>query len=141
MINITNHPSKYSKAHYEMTTTSKRSLIFESVTMIRISIHPTGEGPNQHIICVAPRVSCTTIVPTRSKLGLCSRDEVLAPSDRPTRPSSWAASFSLHKPPQSREGQFNKVVTKLLGLLGPIKPDMRSVQFKSYPLGPKRRIP
>jgi hypothetical protein len=83
-----------------MTSTSKRSLISESVAMIRIDIHPTGEGPDQHVVRTAPRVSRTTTVrkvPTKSKSGLCSWDEVLAPSDRPVRPSSWAASFSLQQ--------------------------------------------
>jgi hypothetical protein len=66
--------------------------------MIRIGVHPTGEEPDQHVILVATWVSRTTTVrkvPTRSKSGLCSRDEVLAPSDRPARLSSWTASFSL----------------------------------------------
>jgi hypothetical protein len=36
-----------------------------------------------------------------------------------------------NKPPQSREVRFNKVVTGLLGLSGPIKSDMRSVQVKA----------
>jgi hypothetical protein len=82
-----------------MTTTSKRSLISESVVVIQIGIHPTGEEPNQHVVRVAPQVSRRTTVhevPTRSKSGPCSRDEVLAPSDRPARPSSWATSFSIH---------------------------------------------
>jgi hypothetical protein len=43
------------------------------------------------------------------------------------------------KPPQSWEGWFDKLVTKLLGLLGPIKPDMWLVQLKGCALGPKRR--
>jgi hypothetical protein len=65
----------------------KRSLISESVASIQIGVHLVGEEPDQHIVHVAPRVSrITTIreVPTKSKSGLCSRDEVLAPSDRPT---------------------------------------------------------
>jgi hypothetical protein len=52
--------------------------------MIRINIHPVGEDLDQHIVHVSPRVLRTTIVgevPTKSKSGLCSRDEVLAPSD------------------------------------------------------------
>jgi hypothetical protein len=74
-----------------MKATSMRSLISESVTAIRIGVHPAGEEPNQHVIRVAPRVSRTTIfweVPTKSKFGLCSRDEVLAPSDRLVQSSS-----------------------------------------------------
>jgi hypothetical protein len=70
-----------------MTATDKRSLIFESVVVTRIDIHPVGEESNEHVICVIPGVSrMTTVceVPTKSKSFLCSRDEVLAPSD--TRP-------------------------------------------------------
>jgi hypothetical protein len=37
------------------------------------------------------------------------------------------------KPPQSREVWLDKVVTKLLGLLGPTKPDMRLAQIKACP--------
>jgi hypothetical protein len=58
---------------------------------IRISVHCTGEEPDQHVVRVAPQVSrMTTVreVPTESKSGLCSRDEVLAHNDRSTRPSS-----------------------------------------------------
>jgi hypothetical protein len=69
----------------------KRSLISESVTTIQIDIHPAREEPDQHIIRIAPRVSRTTTVcevPTKSKSELCSRDEVLAPRERLTRPSS-----------------------------------------------------
>jgi hypothetical protein len=47
---------------------SKRSLISESVMVIRIDVHPTGEEPDQHDIRAAPWVShMTTIreVPTK----------------------------------------------------------------------------
>jgi hypothetical protein len=66
--------------------------------MIRIGVYPTGEEPDQHIIRLASRVSYMTTVrevPTKSKLGPYYQDEVLAPNDRPARPSSCAASFSL----------------------------------------------
>jgi hypothetical protein len=79
---------------------SKRPLIFESVTVIRIGVHPAGEEPNQHVIRMLPWVSrMTTIykVPTRSKSGPYSRDEVLAPSDRLAWSSYWATSFSLQQ--------------------------------------------
>jgi hypothetical protein len=82
-----------------MTAMSKRPLISESVAVIRICIYPVGEEPNQHVVCVTPQVSRTTTfreVSTKSKLGSCCRDEVLAPSDHSAQPSSWAASFSLH---------------------------------------------
>jgi hypothetical protein len=113
-----------------MIATSKQSLISESVAVIRIDVYPVGEEPDQHIVLAVPRVSCTTTfhkVPTRSKSDLCSQDEILVLSDCPARSSSWATSFSLHKPPQSRERWFDKLVTQILGLLGPIKPDIRSV--------------
>jgi hypothetical protein len=74
-----------------MTSTSKWSLISESVVVNRINKHPTEEEPDQHVVRVAPRVSRTATmrkVPTRSKSMPCSWDEVLAPSDRPTRSSS-----------------------------------------------------
>jgi hypothetical protein len=45
------------------------------------------------------------------------------------------------KPPQSREVRFDKVVTNLLGLPGPVKRDTRSVQIKACPSGPKRHGP
>jgi hypothetical protein len=67
----------------------KRSLISESVVVIQIGVHPVGEEPDQHVVRAVSRVSCMTTVcevHTKSKSGLCSRDEVLAPSDRPTRP-------------------------------------------------------
>jgi hypothetical protein len=74
-----------------MTAMSKQSLIFESVAVIQIDIRPTLKEPDQYIIRVASRASRTTTVnkvPIRLKLGLCSRDEVLAHSDRLARPSS-----------------------------------------------------
>jgi hypothetical protein len=64
----------------------KRSLISESVIAIRISVNPIGEEPDQHVVRLAPCVSRTTTVrevPSKLKSGLYSRDEVLAPSDRP----------------------------------------------------------
>jgi hypothetical protein len=117
-----------------MTATNKQSLISESVAVIQINIHPSGQEPDQHVIRVAPTVSRTTIVcevPTKLKSGLCSRDEVLAPSDvRPSHHPGLLHSPS-NKPPLSREGWFDKVVTGLLGLLGPIKPNKWSLQIKA----------
>jgi hypothetical protein len=37
-----------------MLATDKRPLISESVAVIWIDIHPTGEEPDQHIVHVAP---------------------------------------------------------------------------------------
>jgi hypothetical protein len=69
-----------------MTTTDKQQLISDSVMVIQIDIHPVVEEPDQHIVRVAPRVSHMTTaheVPTKSKSGPCSWDEVLPPSNRP----------------------------------------------------------
>jgi hypothetical protein len=99
-------PSK-DKTYYEMTATGKRSLISESVTVIRIGVHPAGKEPDQHVVRVTLGVSRTTTireVPTKSKSSLFSRDEVLAPSNRPVRPSSWAASFSLQQTTSKQGG-------------------------------------
>jgi hypothetical protein len=77
-----------------MTVTNKQSLISESVIVIQVDIHPVGDEPDQHVIRMTPGVSYTTTVyevPTKLKLGLCSRDEVLAPSDHLAQPSSWDA--------------------------------------------------
>jgi hypothetical protein len=117
-----------------MTTTDKRSLISESVAVIQIDIHLVGKEPDWHIVRVAPGVSRTTTVGevyTKSKSGLCSRDEVLAPSDARLGHHLELPHSPSNKPPQSREGQFDKVVPGLLGLSCPIKPDMRPVQIKA----------
>jgi hypothetical protein len=74
-----------------MIVTNKQSLISESTVAIWIGVHPVGEEPDWHVVCVTPRVLRTTTVhevPTKSKSGLCSRDEVLVPNDRPAQPSS-----------------------------------------------------
>jgi hypothetical protein len=62
----------------------KRSLISESGAVTRIDIHPAGEEPDQHAVRATLGVSRTATiceVPTKSKSSLCSRDEVLDPSD------------------------------------------------------------
>jgi hypothetical protein len=85
-----------------MTTTDKRPLIFESVASIRI-------------ICK---------VPTKSKLGTYSQGEVYNLAiTRPGHHSRLPHSPS-NKPLLSREVRFDKLVTGLLGLLGPIELDM-----------------
>jgi hypothetical protein len=57
MINITitiYEPSiQYNKTYYGMTSTSKRSLISESIVAIQISVHHVGEEPDQHVVCMA----------------------------------------------------------------------------------------
>jgi hypothetical protein len=88
----------------------------------------------QHVVRATLEVTRTTTiseVPTKSKLGPDSRDEVLAPSDaRPGRHPGLPHSLS-NKPPWSREVRFDKVVTGLLCLSGSIKPNMRTVQIKA----------
>jgi hypothetical protein len=62
----------------------KQSLISESDVITRIDIHLIWEEPDQHVVRATPEVSRTTTVrevATKSKSGICSRDEVLAPSD------------------------------------------------------------
>jgi hypothetical protein len=117
-----------------MTTTDKRSLISESVMVTRIHIHPAGEEPDQHAIRTTLRVSRLTSVcevPTKSKLGPFSWDEVLAPAITwPDRCRGLPHSPS-NKPPCSRDVRFNNVVTWLLGLSGPIKLDMWRVEIKA----------
>jgi hypothetical protein len=85
-----------------------------------------------NMLYARPRVSCTTTiheVPTKSISGPCSRDEVLAPSDaRPGRQPRLPHSSS-NKPPPRREVRFDKVVTGLLGLSGPI--NLTCGQYKS----------
>jgi hypothetical protein len=78
----------------------------------------------QHIVR-APSPASRTItfheVPTRSKAGPCTRDEVLVPSNSSARPSSWLPHPPSIKPPWSREVWFDKLVTKILSLSDPIK--------------------
>jgi hypothetical protein len=107
-----------------MTAIDKWPLITKSVTVTQIDIHHIGEEPDQHVVRTASRASCTTIVceiPTKSWL-----PTIVRPSRHPKLPHS-----PFNKPPWSREVQFDKVVTGLLGLPGPIKLDMRSVQIKT----------
>jgi hypothetical protein len=40
-----------------MTETDKLAPITESVTATRIDIHPAGEEPDQHVICLTPGCS------------------------------------------------------------------------------------
>jgi hypothetical protein len=115
-----------------MPTTGKRPLIFESVAATWIDIHHVGEELGRHVVRAAPKVSHTTTireVPTKLNSGICSRDEVLAPSNaRPGHHSGLPHSPS-NKLPQSRERRFDKVVTGILGLSVPINPT--SGQYKS----------
>jgi hypothetical protein len=90
----------------------------------QIDIHPPSKEHDRHVIHVALGVSRTTTigeVPTKSKLGLCSRDEVLAPSDARSSLHTEMPHSPSNKPPRSREGRFDKVVPGLLDLPGPIK--------------------
>jgi hypothetical protein len=119
---------------------SKRSLIFESVTVIRIDVHPVGEE-SDNTSYAWPHESHIRQPFTKSLLG---QNQTPAP-----RMKSWLLAIvrpssrpKLHhspsnKPSQSTEVHLDKVVTKLLGLQGHIKPYMRSVQIKACPSGPK----
>jgi hypothetical protein len=73
--------------------------------VIQIGVHPTRKQPDQHIVHVTPGVSHTiTIheVPTKSKLGPCTWDDVMAPSHtQPSRHPRLPHS-PYNKPPQSR---------------------------------------
>jgi hypothetical protein len=86
---------------------------------------PCSEELGRHVVRAAPKVSHTTTireVPTKLNSGICSRDEVLAPSNaRPGHHSGLPHSPS-NKLPQSRERRFDKVVTGILGLSVPINP-------------------
>jgi hypothetical protein len=108
--------------------------------MTQIDIHPAWQAPDKHGVRVTPGVSRTTTnceVPTKLKSGPCSRDEVLAPSNvRPDRHPGLPHSPS-NKPPQSREVWFDKVVTRLLGLPGPIKPRHVASTNQRLQSGPK----
>jgi hypothetical protein len=117
-----------------MIAMDKRSFISESVTVIRIDIHHVGEESDQHVVCVAPWVSCTTTVcevSTKLKSGLCSRDEVLAPSDCLIRPSSWDVSFSLQQTTSKNGGTIRQNSYWASRFTGPHKSDMRSIQVKA----------
>jgi hypothetical protein len=113
-----------------MTAMDKRSLISESVMVTRIDIHPAGEEPDRHIVHVAPR----------SKSGLCSRDEVLAPNDTRLGCHPRLSHSLSNKPPQSREGRFSKIVPELLGLPNPIKTRQVVSTNESLPRGQNNAV-
>jgi hypothetical protein len=58
-----------------MTAMDRRSLISKSVVMIRIGVHPTGEEPDQHAVCVTSGLSRTTTI----HKSLLNRNRVSAP--------------------------------------------------------------
>jgi hypothetical protein len=118
-------------------------LISESVVVIRIDIHPAGEEPDQYIVHLASQVSrMTTVckVPTKSKVGPYSQDEVLAPSDRLARPSSWAALFSLQQTTSKQGGTIWQNSYWATRFTMPHKPDMWSVQVKDCHRGQNEAI-
>jgi hypothetical protein len=89
-----------------MTPTKKRSLISESVTVTRIDIHHAGEEYDPHIVHVAPGVSRTTTVgevPSKSKSGRCSEDEVLTPRNAWPNRHFGLPHFPSIKPPRRSE--------------------------------------
>jgi hypothetical protein len=115
-----------------MTAMSKQPLISESVAVIRIDVHPIGEEP--HNMSYARPLGSHVRQPSAKTL--LGQNRAPDPGMKscflaiiwPGRHPGLAHSPSI-KPPSGREVQFDKVVTKLLRLLGSIKPDMRSVQF------------
>jgi hypothetical protein len=79
----------------------KQPLISESVVATQIDIHPAREEPDQHVVRVTPGVSRTTTVcelPTKSKSGLCSWDEVLDSSDAWPGCHPWLPHSPSNKP-------------------------------------------
>jgi hypothetical protein len=114
-----------------MTPADNRSLISKSVMMIRIDIHHAEEELDQHAVHATPGV------PTKLKSGPYSGDEVLAPSDaQPGRHPGLPHSPS-NKPPWSREVRLNELVTRILGLSGPIKTWHAACTKQSLPSRPK----
>jgi hypothetical protein len=105
-----------------MTATSKRPLISESVAAIQIDIHPAREEPDQHVLLSQNRAPALWM-----KTWLLA---IVLPGRHPGLPHSPS-----NKRPRSREVWFDKVVTGLLGLLGPIKSDMRPLQVKAFHRG------
>jgi hypothetical protein len=92
----------------------KQPLISESVVITRIDIHIAWEEPDQHVVHATPEVLRTTTireVATKSKSGICSEDEVLAPSNNRLGRYPEMSHSLFNKPPQSRVGWFDKVVT------------------------------
>jgi hypothetical protein len=109
--------------YYEMTATSKRSLIFESVVTIRIGVHLQGKNLTNTSYMWLLR----SHVRQPSMKSLLSWNRVSAPGMKSCLPAIVRPGHhrglphsSSNKPPRSREGQFDKAVTKLLGLPGPI---------------------
>jgi hypothetical protein len=107
-----------------MTTTSKRSLIYESVVAIQIGVHPAGEkldntlyvrplGPHVQLLSTKPLLG-QNWAPTPEMKSLFLA--IVQLSHHPSLPHSPST-----KSPWIRELRFDKVVTKLLGLSGPIK--------------------
>jgi hypothetical protein len=116
------NPPSWHQKKYKMTIMSKRPLKTESAMVSCFGVHPTGGQPDNTLYACPLRHHVQFhIVPTRSKVGPCTRDEVLVPSNSSARPSSWLPHPPSIKLPWSREVWFNKVVTKILGLSDPIK--------------------
>jgi hypothetical protein len=120
-----------------MTTTDKQSLISESVAATWIDIHPTREE-SDNTPCVQLPESHVQQSFVKSVL---RRNRPLLPGwslgslwCQPSRHPGLPHSTS-NKPPWSREVQFDKVIIGLLGLPGPIKPNMESIQIKAYHRG------
>jgi hypothetical protein len=123
-----------------MTETDKRSLIFESVVATWIDIHPAEKEPDQHVHTCDRRgltYDNHSQVPTKSKSGFYSRDEVLAPGDVWSGRHLGLTYSPSNKPPWSREGRFDKVVTKAIRFTGPHKIRYGVSTNQNLSLGPK----
>jgi hypothetical protein len=127
-----------------MTATNKQSLISKSVAVIRIGIHPIGVEEPDNMLYAWPLGShiqqpSVKFLPDQNWAPAPGMKSWLSAIIRPDRHPGLPHSPST-KPPQSRDMQFDKVVTKLLGLSDPIKPNMWSVQIKTCPSGLKQWI-
>jgi hypothetical protein len=100
----------------------KRPLISESVVVIQIGVHPTGEKTDN----ILHAGSCGLHVQQPSVKSLLAWNWAPAPEMKswfPTMPDSHSGlpRYLSIKSPWSREVWFDKVDTKLLSLSGPIK--------------------
>jgi hypothetical protein len=88
---------------------------------IRIDVHPTGEILSTCHTHPTDSLHMTTFCKSPwGQNGPLHPEEILVPSDRPARTSSWITSFFLSCVRLGAgERRFDQVVTKLLGLLDP----------------------
>jgi hypothetical protein len=86
-----------------------------------LDVHPTGKTGSTHHTHHVNSLHMTTFHKSLwGRNGPLYPEEILVPSDRPARPSSWVPhSSSLFVSLRVEEKMFGQVVTKLLSLLGP----------------------